>query len=88
MVSNMLTHQNKNTNNNFVSVFDQGMWQILEPIMSVEITGPDEFQGTVMGQLNKRHSILTGTDNHEGWFTIFAEVCGGDFNKSFLITFL
>lgn len=57
------------------SVFDQGVWQILEPIMSVEITGPDEFQGTVMGQLNKRQSILTGTDNHEGWFSIFAEVC-------------
>jgi elongation factor G len=61
-------------------VFDQGMWQILEPIMSVEITGPDEFQGTVMGQLNKRHSILTGTDNHEGWFTIFAEVSEQDFS--------
>lgn len=43
--------------------------------MAVEITGPDEFQGTVMGQLNRRHAILTGTDNHEGWFTIFAEVC-------------
>ncbi|XP_065331631.1 elongation factor G, mitochondrial [Cloeon dipterum] len=55
-------------------VFADGLWQILEPIMSVEITGPDEFQSAVMGQLNKRHAILTGTDNFEGWFTIYAEI--------------
>jgi elongation factor G len=29
-------------------VFESGSWQIIEPIMSVEVTCPDEFQGAVM----------------------------------------
>lgn len=55
-------------------VFENGSWQILEPIMSVEITAPDEFQGSVIGQINKRHGVITGTDGSEGWFTLYAEV--------------
>lgn len=55
-------------------VFEKGFWQILEPVMSVEVTCPEEFQGGVIGQLNKRHGIITGTDGIEGWSTIHAEV--------------
>lgn len=55
-------------------VFQNGSWQILEPIMLVEVTAPEEFQGAVMGQLSKRHGIITGTDGAEGWFTVYAEV--------------
>ncbi|XP_011214703.1 elongation factor G, mitochondrial [Bactrocera dorsalis] len=55
-------------------VFQSGSWQILEPIMMVEVTAPEEFQGAVMGQLSKRHGIITGTDGAEGWFTVYAEV--------------
>ncbi|XP_067007216.1 elongation factor G, mitochondrial [Anabrus simplex] len=55
-------------------VFEFGHWQILEPIMLVEVTAPEEFQGAVLGQLSKRHGIVTGTDGTEGWFTIYAEV--------------
>ncbi|CAH2104960.1 unnamed protein product [Euphydryas editha] len=55
-------------------VFQDGAWQILEPIMYVEVTMPDEFHGTVIGQLNKRGGIVTGTDGAEGWTTICAEV--------------
>ncbi|EFX86606.1 hypothetical protein DAPPUDRAFT_312968 [Daphnia pulex] len=55
-------------------VYENGFWHILEPIMSVEITAPDEFQGTVIGQLNKRHGIITGTEGNDGWFTVYAEV--------------
>ena len=42
--------------------------------MSVEVTAPDEFQGTIIAQINKRHGIITGTDGSEGWFTLYAEV--------------
>ncbi|EFA04773.2 elongation factor G, mitochondrial [Tribolium castaneum] len=55
-------------------VFENGVWQVLEPIMSVEITAPDEFQGNIMTQLNKRHGIVTGTEGKDGWFTLYAEV--------------
>ncbi|XP_025831037.1 elongation factor G, mitochondrial isoform X2 [Agrilus planipennis] len=55
-------------------VFEDGIWQVLEPVMSVEVTVPDEFQGAVMVQLNKRHGIITGTEGTEGWFTVHAEV--------------
>ncbi|XP_032530118.2 elongation factor G, mitochondrial [Danaus plexippus] len=55
-------------------VFEDGAWQILEPIMSVEAVMPDEFHGVVIGQLNKRGGIVTGTEGSEGWTTIYAEV--------------
>ncbi|XP_077297850.1 mitochondrial translation elongation factor G 1 [Arctopsyche grandis] len=55
-------------------VFQEGLWQILEPIMSVEVVFPEEFQGIIMGQLVKRHGIITGTDGYDGWTTIYAEV--------------
>jgi len=54
-------------------VFEAGNWQIIEPIMSVEVVTPEEFQGVVMGQLNRRHGIITGTDGLEGWLTLYAE---------------
>ncbi|XP_058802663.1 elongation factor G, mitochondrial [Phymastichus coffea] len=54
--------------------FDNGVWQILEPIMLVEITGPEEFQGTVMGQLTRRKGLIQGISGSEGWFTVYAEV--------------
>ncbi|CAK1603455.1 unnamed protein product [Parnassius mnemosyne] len=55
-------------------VFENGSWQILEPIMFVEVTMPEEFHGTIVGQLNKRGGIVTGTEGSEGWTTIYAEV--------------
>ncbi|CAH0603413.1 unnamed protein product [Chrysodeixis includens] len=55
-------------------VFDDGAWQILEPIMFVEVVMPEEFHGTVIGQLNKRGGIITGTEGSEGWTTVYAEV--------------
>ncbi|XP_012289242.1 elongation factor G, mitochondrial [Orussus abietinus] len=55
-------------------VFSDGTWQLLEPIMLVEVTAPIEFQGIVVTQITKRRGLITGTDGYEGWFTIFAEV--------------
>ena len=42
--------------------------------MSVEITAPEEFQGAIIGQINKRHGIITGTDGNDGWFAVTAEI--------------
>ncbi|XP_047507191.1 elongation factor G, mitochondrial [Pieris napi] len=55
-------------------VFEEGAWQILEPVMFVEVITPDEFHGTVIGQLNKRGGIITGTEGADSWTTIYAEV--------------
>ncbi len=35
---------------------------ILEPIMAVEVVTPDEYTGTITGDLNKRRGIMKGMD--------------------------
>ena len=56
-------------------MFVDGQWQIIEPVMSVEVTAPMEFQGFVLASLNKRHAIITGQDAVEGYFSVYSEVC-------------
>jgi len=47
---------------------------LLEPIMSVEITVPDEFAGSIMGDLNGRRGRIQGMDNKGGNTVVKAEV--------------
>jgi elongation factor G len=47
---------------------------LLEPIMTVEITIPDEFAGTIMGDLNSRRGRIQGMDNKGGNTIVKAEV--------------
>jgi elongation factor G len=36
---------------------------LLEPIMEVEVSTPDEYQGDLMGDLNRRRGQIQGIDN-------------------------
>jgi elongation factor G len=47
---------------------------LLEPVMSVEITVPDEFAGSIMGDLNSRRGRIQGMDNKGGNTLVKAEV--------------
>jgi elongation factor G len=47
---------------------------LLEPIMNVEITVPDDFAGSIMGDLNSRRGRIQGMDNKAGNTVVKAEV--------------
>jgi elongation factor G len=47
---------------------------LLEPIMKVEVTTPEDYMGDVMGDLNRRRGILQGMDDTPAGKTIRAEV--------------
>ena len=47
---------------------------LLEPVMSAEITIPDEFAGAIMGDLNSRRGRIQGMDNKAGNTVVKAEV--------------
>jgi elongation factor G len=47
---------------------------LLEPIMKVENITPDEFQGDIMGDLNRRRARISGMETKGNLTTIAAEV--------------
>ena len=47
---------------------------LLEPVMNVEITVPDDFAGSIMGDLNSRRGRIQGMDNKAGNTVVKAEV--------------
>ncbi|XP_054168865.1 elongation factor G, mitochondrial-like [Oppia nitens] len=54
--------------------YEMGKWQILEPIMNVEVSCPSEFQGDIIGHVSRRSGVLLSTDDNNNWFTINAEI--------------
>ncbi len=47
---------------------------LLEPIMGVEVISPDEYTGSVTGDLNRRRGIMKGMDTRGGAQVIKADV--------------
>lgn len=47
---------------------------ILEPIMKVDVTSPEEAVGDAMGDLNRRRGKIIGQDSHKGTVVVHAEV--------------
>jgi elongation factor G len=58
----------------FKKAMEQAKPTLLEPVMSAEITVPDEFAGTIMGDLNSRRGRIQGMDNKAGNTVVKAEV--------------
>jgi elongation factor G len=58
----------------FKKAMEQAKPTLLEPIMKVEITVPDEFAGAIMGDLNSRRGRIQGMDNKGGNTVVKAEV--------------
>ncbi|MBE7016817.1 MAG: elongation factor G [Ruminococcaceae bacterium] len=47
---------------------------LLEPIMKVVVTAPDDYMGDVMGDINSRRGLISGTDIRNGAAEITANV--------------
>jgi elongation factor G len=58
----------------FRKAMEQAKPTLLEPVMVAEITVPDEFAGSIMGDLNSRRGRIQGMDNKGGNTVVRAEV--------------
>ena len=47
---------------------------LLEPVMKVEVTTPDEYQGDLLGDVNRRRGTITGIDAKGGQTILNAQV--------------
>ncbi len=61
-----------------IFAFKEGMKSakpiLLEPIMGVEVTTPEEYQGDLMGDINRRRGQIQGMENKNGACIIAAHV--------------
>ncbi len=54
---------------------------LLEPIMRVEVTVPDEYMGDVIGDINKKRGKILGMEPVDGLQKVMAEVPQGEMFK-------
>lgn len=57
----------------FRKAFIAAQPQVLEPLMKTVITAPNEFQGNIVGLLNKRNAIIHDTEIGPDEFTLTAD---------------
>lgn len=62
------------TANAFRTAFKEAKPAVLEPIMDVEIVVPSEYQGAVMGEINRRRGMILSTEVEQDYCTIECEV--------------
>ncbi|KZT30244.1 elongation factor G mitochondrial [Neolentinus lepideus HHB14362 ss-1] len=62
----------------FREIYSKAMPVILEPIMTVEVVAPTEFQSAVIGGLNSRRGTIIDSEVREDEFTCIAEVALND----------
>jgi elongation factor G len=55
-------------------ILPQADMALLEPIMAVEIEVPEQFQGTVIGQLSRNRGLITASETREGLCVLTADV--------------
>jgi elongation factor G len=58
----------------FQKVAMQAGPKLLEPIMEVEVTTPEEYMGDVMGDMNQRRGRVLGMDSRDGRATVRARI--------------
>lgn len=56
----------------FRKAFQAAKPVVLEPLMKVEITAPNEFQGNIVGLMNKRNAVIDESDIGPDEFTLTA----------------
>jgi len=54
--------------------FEKAAPILLEPIMKVEVTTPDEYQGDLLGDINRRRGVIHGVDGKGGQTILNAQV--------------
>jgi elongation factor G len=62
----------------FREAFKQAAGIILEPVMTVEVVAPSEFQSQVIGGLNTRRGTIVDSEVRDDEFTAVAEVALND----------
>jgi len=58
----------------FLDAFKRSTPTLLEPIVTVEVEAPAEFQGSIVGDLSSRRGLILGTDPRQNLAVIRAEV--------------
>ena len=58
----------------FREAYEKAGPAVLEPMMKLETQAPEEFQGSVMGQINQRRGMILNSSTNEGYAVIEAEV--------------
>ncbi len=58
----------------FREAYDKARPIILEPIMKLEVSAPEEFQGIVIGQVNQRRGLIVGTSTDASYVVVESEV--------------